>query len=343
MSIFLQALGHKVRRMHESKGRILLFLLAAVPLCIASTAGATVVRILPTDDTFVNSYDATTMFGDRPYLILGEYHSSHPPIVPPPPEPNPRPPRTFAQMDCCHTVAYLRFELPASVVPSGAVIQCARLRMNATMRQRSHDPTQVDVYRLQTDCWCEEGMCWNNCPHNMGCDPISACQAGQDDPNWDTWAVLGATCESVASGRTLSFAIKSSGPAIVYSSSESIENQPYLEIHYSMPPGEPRGRRWPGMLDPTLGAVPLAIQKVQPNPAPQGHAWVSLSLATAEPASMEVLDLAGRRISRHHLAGLEGGYHVVPLELGARVAPGTYVVRLMQGGRFVTSKLTIVD
>lgn len=69
---------------------------------------------------------------------------------------------------------------------------------------------------------------------------------------------------------------------------------------------------------------------------------LSFSLATREPARIELLDVAGRRVLARELTGLDPGNHLLELGSGVRLPAGIYLVRLKQGTRSVTGKAAIV-
>jgi hypothetical protein len=75
----------------------------------------------------------------------------------------------------------------------------------------------------------------------------------------------------------------------------------------------------------------LALAGLRPNPAVGRELTVQFTLVSAEPASLEMLDLAGRRVLTRDVGSLGPGLHVVHLGDGARVAPGVYMLRLVQG------------
>jgi hypothetical protein len=79
----------------------------------------------------------------------------------------------------------------------------------------------------------------------------------------------------------------------------------------------------------------LALDAVRPNPAFRA-ATVSFSLASQEPATLEVVDLAGRRVVARRLS-LGPGSHAIPLDL--EPAPGIYFMRLTQGGESRTCRV----
>lgn len=78
--------------------------------------------------------------------------------------------------------------------------------------------------------------------------------------------------------------------------------------------------------------IALAIRGVTPNPATAGGGLtVRLTLAGEALASLDVLDLSGRRVLRQDLAGLGRGTHQFALAGARRLAPGVYWMRLTQG------------
>jgi len=76
----------------------------------------------------------------------------------------------------------------------------------------------------------------------------------------------------------------------------------------------------------------LALAGVWPNPSRSGFA-ITLTLADASPARLEVLDLAGRRLLTRDLDRLGPGRHVVGLDEARALPPGVYLLRLSQAGQ----------
>jgi hypothetical protein len=112
--------------------------------------------------------------------------------------------------------------------------------------------------------------------------------------------------------------------------------------------GSPGSGYWTGV---TAGGVPLAVgderrsglrlSGFQPNPARERIA-VAFTLPTAEPASLEIFDIAGRRLLQRDVGWMGPGSHVFSLGSGFRPAPGVYAVRLVQGGRAARALSVIV-
>jgi hypothetical protein len=93
----------------------------------------------------------------------------------------------------------------------------------------------------------------------------------------------------------------------------------------------------PGEIAP---ARELAISAVRPNPTSNGGAMVSFTLASGPPATLEVLDIVGRRVEVVDLAGYSPGPNSV--SIGSRLAPGNYRIRIRQGDRFATRSAIVV-
>src|SRR5204862_8352092 len=69
---------------------------------------------------------------------------------------------------------------------------------------------------------------------------------------------------------------------------------------------------------------------------------VSFSLPVAAPASLELLDVAGRALERVEVGSLGAGSHLARVGQRTNVRQGLYFVRLTQAGRSVTSKASLV-
>jgi hypothetical protein len=85
----------------------------------------------------------------------------------------------------------------------------------------------------------------------------------------------------------------------------------------------------------------FALRRVQPNPA-SSRAVVRFALPDAAPATLELFDLAGRRLWSREVGSLGPGEHDVPLGDGERFPPGVYLVRLAQGVRTATVRLALL-
>ncbi len=90
------------------------------------------------------------------------------------------------------------------------------------------------------------------------------------------------------------------------------------------------------------GQVPAALAlSLRSNPF-RGSADVVLALPAAGPAALDVFDVAGRRVATLHDTGPSAGIRTVSWDgrddVGRKVAPGVYFMRLTQNGESVTAK-----
>lgn len=88
-------------------------------------------------------------------------------------------------------------------------------------------------------------------------------------------------------------------------------------------------------------ALSFGIRTVGPNPA-SDHAMVTFALAERQSASIDVIDLAGRRVFSRDLGSLEPGEHRFPITGLAGLPTGMYHVRLTSRSGLATSRLMVV-
>ena len=85
----------------------------------------------------------------------------------------------------------------------------------------------------------------------------------------------------------------------------------------------------------------IALETPRPNPG-RGVLTVSFTLAGELPATLELLDLAGRRVFTRDLGAGGAGRHVVEFARPGALAPGLYFLKLSQGGRSVARRVTLL-
>jgi hypothetical protein len=92
------------------------------------------------------------------------------------------------------------------------------------------------------------------------------------------------------------------------------------------------------------GAVPLALalEGARPNPA-TGPIWVWFTLPSRERATLDVIDVAGRRVIRREVGSLGPGPHSLLLDRPTPLPPALYFLRLAQGPRVLTSRIVVVQ
>jgi len=90
------------------------------------------------------------------------------------------------------------------------------------------------------------------------------------------------------------------------------------------------------------GVIRFALHGVTPNPSSGAEVSIHFSLPISAPATLEILDLSGRRILGRDVGGLGAGTHTMSLRETRWLPAGMYIVRLSQQGRALTTKLAVV-
>jgi hypothetical protein len=86
----------------------------------------------------------------------------------------------------------------------------------------------------------------------------------------------------------------------------------------------------------------FAVGRVFPSPAKSGFS-VSFSLPSSAPATLDVIDLAGRRVLSRQVGSMGAGRHTLSLGTDSgRLPVGIYAVRLSQSGKVASSKVTVI-
>jgi hypothetical protein len=88
-------------------------------------------------------------------------------------------------------------------------------------------------------------------------------------------------------------------------------------------------------------ASAFALRGVSPNPA-HGPLAVTFSLGNAEPAALELYDLAGRRLETRAIEAPRPGNRVLVLAPDAELSAGVYLLRLTQGARRASCRFAVV-
>ena len=85
----------------------------------------------------------------------------------------------------------------------------------------------------------------------------------------------------------------------------------------------------------------LALQGLRPNPA-VGELVASFSLPSSAAATLELLDITGRRWLAREVGSLGAGSHLLRLSDGVRVPAGMYWLKLTQNSRSLLAKALVV-
>ncbi len=100
---------------------------------------------------------------------------------------------------------------------------------------------------------------------------------------------------------------------------------------------------------PTVDVAPgwppgsLALAAPWPTPGRGGSLMVRFALPSDAPATLALLDVAGRVVSSSQVGSLGAGEHSVDLAAGHRLAPGLYFVRLSQRDQARVARAVIVN
>ena len=98
------------------------------------------------------------------------------------------------------------------------------------------------------------------------------------------------------------------------------------------------------MAGETFVSVPLtaqfALEGARPNPS-VGAMSFAFSLKDNSPATLELVDLVGRRVYTREVGSLGAGFHVVPMDRG-RLPVGMYAMRLTEHGQTLTKKVSVI-
>src|SRR5207247_571467 len=86
--------------------------------------------------------------------------------------------------------------------------------------------------------------------------------------------------------------------------------------------------------------IELALHSGIPNPS--RDLSVSFTLPDARAARLVVYDVSGREVSRREVGSLGAGRHVVTLGAPGRLAPGIYLVNLIQGERRLVTRAVVI-
>jgi photosystem II stability/assembly factor-like uncharacterized protein len=108
---------------------------------------------------------------------------------------------------------------------------------------------------------------------------------------------------------------------------------------YALGTGSGAGERFVGEVTLTVPTGSLALA-VGPNPS-QGKVTATFTLAYATPATLELLDITGRRLEQHQVGSLGAGEHRVEFRAAPSLEPGVYWAKLSQDGNSTTRRFIL--
>ena len=232
------------------------------------------------------------------------------------------------------------------MVPRGATVTRAYLQFAA-------DETQSEVTTLTIQAQAvDNAATFTTATGNVSTRPRTATSASWSPP---AWAVVGeaaanqrtpdlaAVVQEIvsrpgwASGNALAIIITGTGHRTAESYEGKAAAAPLLHLEYTS--GGPAASHEPRAAGADAPQSELSLFVVGPNPTP-GPLRVGFSIAGGEPATLELMDVTGRRVASHEVGSLGPGRH--QLELRETLTPGVYLVRLGQGGRMRVRKAIVL-
>jgi len=140
-----------------------------------------------------------------------------------------------------------------------------------------------------------------------------------------------------ASGNAMVFIITGTGHRTAESFEGKAAAAALLHVEYSVA-GAPAQARAEAAATPEP-RLELGLRPLSPNPT-RGPLRVELSLLAGEGATLELLDVAGRRVVAREVGWLGPGRHEV--EMTERLPAGIYLLRLRQGSRARLMKVVVL-
>ncbi|HKQ56604.1 MAG TPA: right-handed parallel beta-helix repeat-containing protein [Candidatus Eisenbacteria bacterium] len=246
-------------------------------------------------------------------------------------------------------------------VPAGAIVTAAYLQFEAAA---SDNGSTSLVVRGQA---ADNPSTFSNADNGVSSRPRTSAQASWSPPAWNTVGQQGAAQRTTelktvvqeivdrsgwSQGNAMAFIITGSGLRTAKSREGSAAAAAMLHVEYFLPEDQlaaaaPAGAFGVSPEDVMPGrAVTVLVPKVEtalhgtsPQPS-RGSLTVAFSLAGDAPATLELLDVAGRRIASHEVGTMGAGRHEVPLRGG--LPAGIYMVRLTHGQHALTRKAIVI-
>jgi hypothetical protein len=237
----------------------------------------------------------------------------------------------------------------ALTIPTGATITRAYIQF--TSRKVDSGATSL-TFRAQT---ADNPITFTGTAGNLSSRPRTTAAVSWSPPSWGmgdagagqrTPELKDVVQEIVgrpgwSSGNALVIVITGTGVRVASAYDASAAEAPLLHIEYATTGAQVLGMRTAPLVK-AAAEVPrfdLALHRVGPNPALR-ELWVEFSLADGGPASVELMDIAGRRNAVREVGSFGPGRH--RLELREDLPAGVYLVRLAQGARTRVMKVAVL-
>ncbi|MFA5867392.1 MAG: DNRLRE domain-containing protein [Actinomycetota bacterium] len=178
-------------------------------LLIAGPAQGDMVMLSPVVDTYVDSDNPTSAYGQDVFLIS----------------------RFDARSDRL-SQPFLKFDL--SLIPSGSTINEATLKLYLK-DMTGRNSVEIEAFRATSD-WDEAALTWNNRPTGPGLEKTATISDNRGNKNVDMTAFVSGWLANTFPnyGVFLDYKGKATYSA-VFNSREAPKNQPYLVVYYNPP------------------------------------------------------------------------------------------------------------
>jgi hypothetical protein len=178
-------------------------------LFIGGQARADMVMLSPVADTYVDSDNATSVYGQDVFLIS-----------------------RFDPKTDRKSQPFLKFDL--SLIPLGSTINEATLKLYLK-DMTGKNSVEVEAFRATSD-WSEETLAWNSRPTGPGLGKSATISDNKGNKNIDLTAFVAGWLSGTFPnyGIFLDYMGKSKY-SVVFNSSEAAKNQPYLVVYYNPP------------------------------------------------------------------------------------------------------------
>jgi hypothetical protein len=87
----------------------------------------------------------------------------------------------------------------------------------------------------------------------------------------------------------------------------------------------------------------LRLEGVVPNPSSAGRFVVQFTLPDAQPATLELFDVTGRRVTASEVGSMGAGRHTFDVGASIRLSPGVYLVRIKRSGETQTIRAAVLN
>jgi hypothetical protein len=245
-------------------------------------------------------------------------------------------------------------------VPAGAIVTLAYVQFEAADAQNGSTSL---VVRGQA---ADNPSTFSNSDNSVSSRPRTTAQAGWSPPAWNTAGEQGAAQRTPelktvvqeivdrpgwSQGNAMAFIITGSGLRTAKSREGSAAAAAMLHVEYFLPEDQlaaaPSGAFGispeDAMPTPSLTVlvpnVETALHGTSPQPS-RGTLTVAFTLAGDAPATLELLDVAGRKVASHEVGTMGAGRHEIPLR--GSLPAGIYMVRLTHGRHMLTRKAIII-